>query len=149
MRWIRRIGMDQLHKKGANDWRPEGYIQHYERFVTRVLPDEGAIVVHAGVPCTIQNNFGGGDVLTVKRDKRITHVGVESMTVVSEYERGREDDDEDHAWQAIVLDAVGDGWVRNVTAVHFGYCCVAIGYKTIRVTVQDCTYELPISMFYF
>ena len=139
MKWIKRIGMDQLEKdpsKGANNWKPDGYVQRYERRITAV--DGDTITIHAGVPCTIQDNFGGGNIIRVKPDRRISHIGVESMKIISEYETGKEEKDEDHAWVAVALNCVRDAWVRNVTAVHFGYACVSIDQKGIRITVQDC-----------
>lgn len=138
MKWIKRLGMDQLENdpsKGAKNWKPEGYVQRYERRITHV--DGDTITIHTGVPCTIQQNFGGGTILRLKADKRISHVGVEAMKIVSEYAEGQ-DDDEDHGWVAVHMNCVRDSWVRDVTAVHFGYSCVSIDQKGIRITVQDC-----------
>ena len=123
-------------KKGAHNWKPETYVQKYERTVTAV--DGDSITVDVGIPCTIQENFGGGQVFRVKPDRRISHCGVENMKIVSEYEKGLENKDEDHAWIAVCIQCLRDGWVRNVTAVHFGYSCVSIEDKAIHITVQDC-----------
>ena len=132
--------MDTLHEKdkSCNNWSPGSYVQDYERFVVGV-PDTESIIVHTGVPCTIQQNFGGGQVLKLKNETRISHVAVENLQIVSTYVEGKEYEDDDHAWNAVVLDSVKDAWVRNVTARHFGYSCVNVGKWSIRVTVQDCT----------
>lgn len=138
MKWIKCIGMDKLEddpKKGAYNWKPESYVQKYERTVAAV-PDDTSIVINVGVPCTIQDDFGGGNVLRVKPDRRISHCAVEDMTIRSEYNGNAED--EEHGWTAIEFNSIRDSWVRNVTALHFGYACVSILQKGLRITVQDC-----------
>eukprot|EP00977_Amphora_coffeiformis_P029638 scaffold42080_cov183-Amphora_coffeaeformis.AAC.2 len=135
-KWIKRLGMDHLEddpKAGANNWKPETYVQKYERTV--IATDEESITIHVGVPCTIQENFGGGEIIRVKPDRRMSHCGVEYMDIVSDY-NGEED--EDHGWKAVDMNCIRDSWVRNVSAYHFGYSCVSIDEKAIRITVQDC-----------
>jgi len=128
--------MDHLEddpKAGAHNWKPESYVQKYERTVTAC--DDGSITIHVGVPCTIQENFGGGEIIRVKPDRRMSHCGIENMKIVSEYDG---EDDEDHGWKAVEMNAIRDSWVRNVNAFHFGYSCVSIEDKALRITVQDC-----------
>lgn len=131
--------MDQLEKSdksrdNTNNWKPEKYVQKYERTVTAVTDD--SITIHVGVPCTIQDNFGGGEIIRVKPDRRMSHCAVEYVKIVSDY--SGKDDDEKHGWKAVDMNSIRDSWVRNVTSVHFGYACVSIDDKALRVTVQDC-----------
>jgi len=69
----------------------------------------------------------------------------EGKVLVSEYDASKGHNDEAHAWDAIRIAALADGWVRNVTAVHFGYSCVNILSSGIRITVQDSACLDPIS----
>jgi len=64
---------------------------------------------------------------------------------VSDYEKGEERRDEEHAWEAVEVGNLRDGWVQNVTAVHFGYSCVSLLEGARRITVQDCAFLDPVS----
>ena len=124
-------------------WKPEGYNLHYERRVKAI--DGPEITIGAPIVCAIDSRFGGGSVYKTKPDKRIRKVGVEKLRLVSEYEKGKERHDEEHAWEGVKVGNLRDGWVRNVTAVHFGYSCVSLKRGSKNVTVQDCAHLDPVS----
>ena len=69
---------------------------------------------------------------------------MENLRLESEYDRGNPSD-EAHAWDAIALEGVEDGWVRQVTFAHFAGSAVRVGDESRRVTVEDCSSLAPVS----
>lgn len=63
----------------------------------------------------------------------VVNVGLERLRVDIETAGG---EDEDHAWSAVALVGVEDAWVREVTALHFGYAGVVVRTGA-RITVED------------
>ncbi len=78
-------------------------------------------------------------------DARQGGAAVEHLRLESVYRQGAENSDERHAWNAISVNRIVDSWVRNVTAVHFAYACVATAKSASRITVQDCAMLDPVS----
>ncbi len=136
-KWIDALGTEHL------GWKPQGYGMGYERRITAI--DGSQITINAPIVCAIDSRYGGGFVYKTTPDQRISKVGVEKLRIVSEYKQGRERKDESHAWEAVKIRNLRDGWVRNVTAVHFGYSCVSIKSGAKHITVQDCAFLEPVS----
>jgi hypothetical protein len=93
---------------------------------------------------------------------RIENVGVENLRGMSEFdptkrtkEYGNMDRpnyaaeeyyaDEDHYANFITFDNIKNGWVRNVTALHFVYSMVGTQRGAKWITVQDCVSREPVS----
>lgn len=144
--WLAILGVDRLNrglKDRIKNWEPREYSVGFER---RVVAIQGrSITIDAPIVMAMDRAFGGGSVYKVTADQRISHVGVENLRLISEYEAGRENDDEEHAWDAIKIQNLVDGWVRDVTAMHFGYSCVNIGHDARQITIQDCAMIDPVS----
>lgn len=144
--WLAELGTDRLNR-GPDDrtqnWDPREYSVGFERCITEI--QGRTITIDAPIVMAMDREFGGGSVYEVTADERIRNVGVESLRLISEYEAGRENEDEQHAWDAIKIQNLVDGWVRDVTALHFGYSCVNIGHDAKQVTVQDCAMIDPVS----
>jgi hypothetical protein len=144
--WFAALGVDQLNR-GPDDrtknWESPQYRIGFER---RILAIDGrTLTIDAPIVMALDQRFGGGSVVKTTPDQRIREVGVESLRLISEYEVGRENQDEDHAWDAIKIGNLVDGWVRDVTALHFAYSCVNLGHDASRITVQDCAMIDPVS----
>ncbi|MBN2451406.1 MAG: hypothetical protein JXR77_13525, partial [Lentisphaeria bacterium] len=144
--WIRALGTDKLNR-GPQDpvqnWTPAGYNLGFERRIVNIT--DTAITLDAPIVLAIEAEFGGGCVYRTHPDGRLRNVGIESLRLVSEYRQGQERSDENHAWDAVKIHTLRDGWVRDVEAVHFGYSCVNIGSGGKQITVQDCTCLDPVS----
>lgn len=144
--WLARLGTDRLNR-GPEDqvknWKPQEYSLNYERRIVRI--DDDTITLDAPIVLAIDQAYGGGSVYKNTPDQRIRNVGIESLRLISEYQPGKENSDEAHAWDAIKIDNLVDGWVRDVTALHFGYSCVHIGHGGKHITVQDCEMIDPVS----
>jgi hypothetical protein len=144
--WIRALGTDRLNR-GADDdvknWQPKEYSFGSERTIVSLRGKE--ITIDAPIVFAIERKFGGGYVYKCGEDLRIRNVGVERLRLVSEYKRGKHESDESHGWDGIKISNTTDSWVRNVTAVHFGYSCVNILRTGKQITVQDCACIDPVS----
>jgi hypothetical protein len=144
--WISAIGMDRITPRPSDpgntvQWKP--FDLNFERRVTSV--DGESISVDAPITCAIDEKWGGGRVFRFDEQARISNVGVEHLRGVSEFDaairKQRSGEsyhaDEQHAWTLISIDAAANAWVRNVTALHFGYACVGVR-QARQVTVRDC-----------
>jgi hypothetical protein len=80
----------------------------------------------------------------VESNPPITQVGIENLTLESEFDPNRPRD-EDHSWAAVSLDRVEDAFVRGVTARHFAASAVRVGQRARRLTVEYCRSEAPVS----
>ena len=69
---------------------------------------------------------------------------IENMVLTSTYEENN-NEDEEHAWDAIVFSETDNCWARSVTTRFFGYSCVQLKWA-YRTTIQDCAMLDPISI---
>ena len=134
--WIHDIKMDRIAPKaGGKQWSPADYTRSWQARVVSVNDD--TLVLDTPVMCALERRYGGG-VLFKCSDSRGRSAAVERLRLDSVYERGRENQDENHAATAVAMNGLVDSWVREVTALHFTYNSVSVGQNCARVTVQDC-----------
>ncbi|WP_156253369.1 right-handed parallel beta-helix repeat-containing protein [Pseudactinotalea terrae] len=105
----------------------------YNRYVTAIEGDR--VTIDAPVFYQLDRALSQSFVYVWDRAGLVTDVGVESLRVDIEF--NGEDDDEDHAWNAIRLVEAENAWVRDCTMLHFGLSGVAM-FKATRVTVSGC-----------
>ncbi len=163
--WITAIGQDTM-QAGRFRWKP--FTISYDRVITAISGN--TITIDAPVFCAIESRWGGGDVVKYEDSARIENVGIENLRGVSEYDpsvrrreygnmdRGSFDgkgskyesdeyySDENHYFNFINTNNLVNGWVRNVSALHFGSSVVQTMAGTKWVTVQDCDSWEPVSM---
>jgi hypothetical protein len=149
--WISAIGMSGLPGTFANqrlDWQPGSHDLIWDRVVRSVDAANETVEVDAPITTALEMKYGGGTVAKVLAKDQdhavVRDVGVEDLTLDSAYDASRPKDEE-HAWMAIALDHVEDGWVRNVTARHFVSAAVRTGRRARRITIEDCRSESPVS----
>ncbi|HEX3729857.1 MAG TPA: DUF6298 domain-containing protein [Opitutaceae bacterium] len=143
--WISALGMDKFAGNYAElrlDWIPGSRDLEWERTITALDPAAKTITVDAPLTTALEKKFGGGTVRPLTWVGRISQVGVEGLTLVSDFDANHPNDEE-HSWIAISLDRVEDAWVRNVTARHFVTGCVWVGHEARAVTVEDCANREP------
>ena len=145
--WIHALGMDRIkNRPGAKDgetkqWTAGGFDLEIERTIVAI--EGNRLALDAPVMNALEAKFGGASVYRFTFP-RIVECGVEHLRLVSDYEQGKEDSDEAHAWIGIGLGAVENAWVRDVTVAHFSHA-VQAGNGSIFVTVQDCAHLDPVS----
>ena len=125
--WINDLNMAQY------GWTADAYQVGYERKITAISGNQ--ITIDVPIVQAMETKYGGGSVLKYTAAGRISQCGVENIRFESVYAN---DTDENHGWSAIRMKYVEDSWVRDVTAVYFGYSCVRLVDGVRRVTVQDC-----------
>ena len=149
--WIGAMGMSGLPGTFANqrlDWQPGSHDLVWDRIVTAVNTSANQIELDAPITTALETKYGGGSVARVAGDggakSLVKNVGIEELTLESAYDAARPKDEE-HAWMAIALNHVEDGWVRGVTARHFVSSAVRAGLRARRITIEDCRSESPVS----
>lgn len=144
--WIQALGMDRIppRKDGGRvvQWKPGTKDLLFDRVITQVNGNE--ITVDAPLGAALDQAYGGGAIYKYEFAGRVTEVGVENLRGVSEF-KGREDEDEAHAWDFIVIDAAANAWARRITALHFAHNAVKVEKKAKWVTVEDSTCLDPVS----
>ena len=164
--WIKEIGEDSIGS-GRSRWRPFNIT--WDRVITEVKGN--TITIDAPVLCAIETRWGGGEILKYDGQGRIEQVGIENLRGMSDYnpgvrttsygnmDRGNFDDktrlhyegdeyfsDENHYYNFISLTNAVNGWVRNISGLHFASSVVSAGNGTKWITVQDCESWEPVSI---
>lgn len=155
-KWISDLRMDKIieHKNGTTkQWKPEEYTMDWERIVTAVEGDK--VYFENPLVMEITRAYGGGCVMKVRRN-RITEVGVEDISFISEYnpeikEAYKNDpskmycSDEDHGWIAVRVSNAEHGWIRRISSRYFGYAIVSLNGGCKNFSVIDCHSHEPVS----
>ena len=145
--WISALGMDEIAPRDdggeISQWEAGDYDLDYERTITAIAGN--VVTVDAPIVNAIDSDYGRASLYPFSYANRIAEVGIEKLRLVSEYEAGEEESDEDHAWHAISLAAVEDAWVSDVTAVHLGRSAVTVAKSARRITIQDSQLLDPVS----
>src|SRR5215204_1562928 len=145
--WIREIGMDRIVPRptgGTRQWEP--FNLDYDRLIMKI--DGDRITVDAPIVCAIDGRWGGGEAFPFDPGERLSHVGVENLRGISEFDRNvtaehadkkqKYFSDEQHAGDFIHVNFAQNVWVKNIAALHFAYGAVSIA-RAKWVTVQDST----------
>ncbi|MFT3982104.1 MAG: hypothetical protein QM687_16670 [Ferruginibacter sp.] len=138
--WITDLKMDsiQVRDSSTKQWLPKEYDFHFERTITAIQGHR--IFIDNPVVMAMEDKYGGGEIYHYTYAGRISDVGIERLVCRSEYNG---DTDEDHGWNAVHFNRLQNGWVRNITAIHFGYSCVNLGEESRNVSVISCRYLSP------
>jgi hypothetical protein len=163
--WIKEIGQDSL-SAGRYRWRP--FTISYDRVVVDIKGN--TLTVDAPIFTAIETRWGGGEVVKYTDTGRIEQVAVENLRGISEYnpsvrmteygnmDRGSFDGpgakyeaeeyyaDENHYFNFINFSNTVNGWVRNITALHFASSVVQTTAATKWITIQDCESWEPVSI---
>lgn len=140
--WIHAVGMDRAPGPTPYYWRAGNVDSTWDRVITAV--DGDRVTLDAPVTTALESAYGGATVVTYAWPGRIGQVGVENLRCESVFDPANLQDEE-HAWNAIDLRAVRDGWVDHVTGIHFAGSLVDIGDDCKGITVADCTSLAPVS----
>ena len=132
----------------------------FDRIITGI--DGSLITLDVPLTCPIEARWGGGSIIPYS-ERRISRVGVENLRGVSEYDQTKRTDkatnidrtpfftdeyynDENHYSTFIRMNNLTNGWVRNVTQLHFAFSLVSVDDGCKWVTVQDCDSREPVAM---
>ncbi|NDK55596.1 hypothetical protein [Pontibacter fetidus] len=127
MDWIKKLDMAKY------GWTPEEYRIPHERVITAV--NDRQLTINIPIVDPISKSEGGAVIYKALNRGRIKQSGIENLRLVSAY---KNDEDEAHAWTAIKFQNTENCWVKNVTALYFGFSAVTIDKSATFNTVQDC-----------
>jgi hypothetical protein len=131
--WINDLKMDQIEvREDTKQWTPQEYGFNFERTITKIAGD--AIFIDNPIVLALEEKYGGGEIYAYSFTNRINRVGIENLYCESEFEK---DTSENHAWVAVEMDKVENGWVRNITSRYFGNSCVHLGSWAKNITVLN------------
>lgn len=140
--WLKQLGMDVGPGRQPYFWK-EGTVNiRWDRVITAIEGDR--LTLDAPLTTSLDQAIGGGTVTPYEETGYLADVGVENLRCESAFDHANPLD-EQHAWNAIDLHAVRDGWIANVTGSHFAGSLVQVGVRVARVTVQDCVSLSPVS----
>ena len=142
--WIHDLGMDRIPPRRdgqpITQWKPGSKDLLFDRVITAI--NGRRITIDAPLTNAFEKKYGGGTIYKYDFPGRIEQVGIENLRGVSEY-KGAED--EKHAVNFIVMDAVTNAWVRKITAAHFIHSAVDVEEWGKWITVEDSNCLDPIS----
>lgn len=123
-------------------WTPDSYqLQHRSRIMGIDYKNNIITIEDPAV-----DNFylaeGGGTIETVTYPDRINRVGLENLRLIATTDGPTP---EHHTWTAVEFSGVVNGWVRNMTALHFSFAAVEIKGNSDYNTIQDCAMLEPVS----
>jgi hypothetical protein len=123
--------LDAVDRGGTNpDWTPGMIDIVYNR---RIRAISGTTVtldapIYNGLDRALSQSF-----MAKATSSHVTESGVEDLRIDIVTAGG---EDENHAWNGVNVNGAQDSWVRNITALHFGYAGVRVD-GAVRVTVED------------
>ena len=121
------------------DWSPGSMDIVYYRRVTAISGN--TVTVDAPVYNHLDRSLSQS-YLTKASWNAVSHSGVESLRIDIVTAGG---EDENHAWNGVTVSGALDSWVRNVTALHFGFGGVNV-VNSVRITVDDCDANEPVGI---
>ena len=142
--WLTDLGMGANtpgNPMGNEAWST-GYYRgiKYRRTVTAV--EGNTISVDVPALQTIENLYGGAEIYKYSHSDGLENVGIESLRLESTYAN---ENDINHGWDAIHIENLENGWVRQVTARHFAFSLVNIRNYSRHITVEDCATLDPVN----
>lgn len=140
--WLKQLGMDVGPGRQPYFWKEGSVNLRWDRVITSIAGDR--VTLDAPLTTSLDRALGGGTLTPYVDTGYLHEVGVENLSCESTFDAANPLD-EQHAWNAIDLHAVRDGWVVGVTAAHFAGSAVQVGARVERVTVQDCVSLAPVS----
>lgn len=141
--WIKKQGCD--HFGGGITylgWK-EGDI---DIFWDREIENINGNTIQINAPLTMALNARDAEskVLAYRWPGRISNIGIENISLRSEYDTTNPKD-EDHCWTGISVENAANCHIRRITFRHFAGSAVILQPSASRTTVEDCISTEPIS----
>lgn len=132
-KWISDLKMDQIEAQANTiQWKASDYNFNFERKITAIKGN--TVFIDNPIVMAMEEQYGGGEIYKYTFAGRIAEVGIENLSLASEFAN---DTDEDHGWDAISFNKIENSWVSGVASHYFGYSCVNLGGDSKQVTVKD------------
>lgn len=139
--WIHDLKMDQINEKeGLVQWTGKDYNLYFERVITKI--EGNKVYFKNPIVMEMDSAYGGGYLMKCSFKGRINNCGIENVYLNSTYQSA---EDENHGWNAIKFSTAEACWVRDVTALHFGYSAVNVSGSSKHISVLRVRNIDPIS----
>ncbi|WP_455585583.1 DUF6298 domain-containing protein [Bacteroides sp.] len=141
--WIASVGCIEYGGGiSALGWKPGDVDIRWDRTVTRVADKK--IEIDSPLSMALDGQYGNSMLIPYTWKGRIENVGVENLTLISDYDK-KFPKDEDHCWTGISVENAENCWIRKIDFKHFAGSAVILQPTSSRVTVEDCIATEPIS----
>jgi len=141
--WITTLGTEDFGGGvSALGWKPGDVDLYFDRTIVAINGNK--ITVDAPLTTSLDQNYGGATLAKYSWPGRIYNVGVENLTLVSDFDRSNPKDEE-HRWMAVTFSNIEDAWVRQLSFKHFAGSAVFVNETAKRITVEDCISTQPVS----
>ena len=121
------------------DWSPGSMDIVYYRRITQISGN--TVTLDAPVYNHLDRSLSPS-YLTRASWTHVTTSGVEDLRIDIVTAGGT---DENHAWNGVLVSGAQDSWVRNITALHFGFAGVSVT-NGVRITVADSAANDPVGV---
>lgn len=144
--WTRDLGMDKFSGNFPDirlNWAPGSRDLEWNRTIAAIDNTTHVITLDAPITTALEAKYGNATVQTLDWLGRLQNVGLENLTLRSEFDPALPNDEE-HAWIGIQIENTENAWVRDIAVQHFVSAAIWLGTGTRTITVQDCRSETPI-----
>ncbi|KAF9281608.1 hypothetical protein BGZ88_011532 [Linnemannia elongata] len=148
-KWISDIGMDKLPPRPGNgsestQWTAKSFTFRFERKIVAIDQATRTFTVDIPMVMCLDPKYPPARIYDlIHKFPTISDVGVENLRLVSESDPCNPED-ESHGWYAVVVDNTINGWVADVTTMHFVSGIFASAWSRY-ITIQDCSVLYPVS----
>lgn len=141
--WIDSLEMKDFGgETGWIGWKKDDFVIRADREVTQVQGNK--ITIDAPLTNALNEKLSVSDVITYTWLGRINTIGVENLTLKSDFD-ATNPKDEQHRWYGVSIQNAEDAWVRQVNFEQFAGGAVSILKSAKRITVEDCMSLNPVS----
>ncbi|MEN9908376.1 MAG: hypothetical protein RLZZ540_1525 [Bacteroidota bacterium] len=141
--WIESLEMvDYGGETGWIGWKKDDFVIRADREVTQVQNNK--ITIDAPLTNALNEKLAPSEVVVYNWFGRINSIGVENLTLKSEFDTTNPKD-EQHRWYGVSIQNAEDIWVRQVNFEQFAGGAVSILKSAKRITVEDCMSLNPVS----
>lgn len=141
--WIDSLEMKDFGgETGWIGWKKDDFVIRADREVIQVQGN--TITIDAPLTNALNEKLAPSEVVVYNWSGRINTIGVENLTLKSEFDTTNPKD-EQHRWYGVSIQNAEDVWVRQVNFEQFAGGAVSILKSAKRITVEDCMSLNPIS----
>ncbi len=141
--WIDSLEMKDFGgETGWIGWKKDDFVIRADREITQVQNNK--ITIDAPLTNALNEKLSASDVVIYTWSGRIKSIGVENLTLKSDFDTTNPKD-EQHRWYGVSIQNAEDVWVRQVNFEQFAGGAVSILKSAKRITVEDCASLNPVS----
>ncbi len=142
-KWINLLKMNEFGGETAwLGWKEGGRNLRWDRKVITIKGN--TLFLDAPLTTALDKTNAPAYIQKYETDDRLENVGVENLSIVSEFD-AHNPKDEEHCWNGISFENTTSAWVRRLTFRHLAGSAVAIYETGSKITVEDCISFEPIS----